>query len=153
MSSSVMLISLPPVITYLGATKAANNTLTGGRAAFIGQLYFDMTLLNSIRTMTPYSANRQPVTQNGADFLFMQGANGDDPIVRYAFVGQTAQDGIFAWIRLGINPTRNQAVNPAAFLGPNGGVMNPTGPVAQMNRGGGGGARPFGQQASETEEK
>src|SRR3954469_4809551 len=31
-------------IVYLGATKQANNTITGGRAAHVGQLYFDQSL-------------------------------------------------------------------------------------------------------------
>jgi hypothetical protein len=86
------------------------------------------------------------VTKNTADFLFMQGANGDDPIVRYALVGQTLTDGMFAWIRFGINTQANKAVNPAAFWTPNGGVMNPTGPISQITGGGfGGGFGGFGR--------
>lgn len=72
------------------------------------------------------------VTKNTADMLFMQGANGDDPIMRYALVGNTLADGAFAWIRFGINTGANLAVNPAAFWTSSGGVMNPKGPVAQM---------------------
>jgi hypothetical protein len=123
----------------MGATKQANNTITGGRAAHIGQIYFDQPLLKSIDTFTPYNKNKMAVTQNTADFLFMQGANGDDPIVRYAMVGKTAADGMFAWIRFGVNANSNKAVSPAAFWTASGGVMNPSGPVAQMNRPGGGG--------------
>ena len=76
------------------------------------------------------------VTQNTADFLFMQGANGDDPIVRYAMVSNNLADGVFAWIRFGINQQANKAVNPAAWWTANGGVMNPKGPVAQLTGGG-----------------
>jgi hypothetical protein len=69
------------------------------------------------------------VTQNTADFLFMQGANGDDPIVRYALVGKTVEEGLFAWIRFGVNTQANKPVSPAAWWTENGGVMNPNGPV------------------------
>jgi hypothetical protein len=77
------------------------------------------------------------ITLNTQDFLFMQGANGDDPIVRYALVGQDLSQGLFAWIRFGINQQASKAVNPAAYWTENGGVMNPKGPV-----GGGGGGFP-----------
>ncbi|KAK4121217.1 Intradiol ring-cleavage dioxygenase-like protein [Parathielavia appendiculata] len=126
-------------IVYLGATKQPNNTITGGRAAHIGQLYFDQSLITAANQVAPYSTNRMRVTQNTADFLFMQGANGDDPIVRYALVGNRLEDGLFAWIRFGINQQANKPVNPAAFWTDKGGVMNPSGPVAQLPGGGGGG--------------
>jgi len=123
-------------IVYLGATKQANNTITGGRAAHVGQLYFDQPFLTAIDKVAPYSSNKMKVTQNTADFLFMQGANGDDPIVRYAMVSNNLADGVFAWIRFGINQQANKAVNPAAWWTANGGVMNPKGPVAQLTGGG-----------------
>ncbi|KAK3326916.1 Intradiol ring-cleavage dioxygenase [Cercophora scortea] len=119
-------------IVYLGATKQPNNTITGGKAAHIGQLYFDQSLIASIDTVAPYSTNKNKILKNTADFLFMQGANGDDPIVRYALVGKTLSEGVFAWIRFGINQNANKAVNPAAFMTDKGGVMNPKGPVALL---------------------
>ncbi|KAK0629518.1 Intradiol ring-cleavage dioxygenase [Bombardia bombarda] len=123
-------------IVYLGATKQPNNTVTGGKASHIGQLYFDQTLIAEIDKNTPYSKNKNKIMQNTADFLFMQGANGDDPIVRYALVGKTLSEGVFAWIRFGVNTAANKAVNPAAFMTDKGGVMNPTGPVSQIPKGG-----------------
>ncbi|KAB5581141.1 Intradiol ring-cleavage dioxygenase-like protein [Coniochaeta sp. 2T2.1] len=129
-------------IVYLGATKQANNTITGGRAAHVGQIYFDQSLLTNVDKVTPYNTNKMAVTKNTADMLFMQGANGDDPIVRYALVGNTLADGVFAWIRFGVNTQNNLKVNPAAFWTPNGGVMNPTGPISQLGGGGGFGGWP-----------
>ncbi|KAK3933874.1 Intradiol ring-cleavage dioxygenase [Diplogelasinospora grovesii] len=143
-------------IVYLGATKQPNNTITGGRAAHVGQLYFDQPFLTAVNQVTPYNTNKMAITQNTADFLFMQGANGDDPIVRYALVGNTLSDGVFAWIRFGINQNANKAVSPAAFIGPNGGVMNPNGPVAQMQKGGfgfGGGAKKPATEEARSEEE
>jgi protocatechuate 3,4-dioxygenase beta subunit len=143
-------------IVYLGATKNANNTITGGRASFIGQIYFDMSLLDTIRAIPPYTQNKMAVTRNGVDMLFNMGANGGDPIVRYAQVGSTLNDGLFAWIRFGINPSKNTALNPAAFRGPDGvAIMNPTGPIAKMTGGGGFGGgfpgfgRPGGKKRAE----
>ncbi|CAK7230017.1 hypothetical protein SCUCBS95973_007431 [Sporothrix curviconia] len=124
-------------IVYLGATKQPNNTVTGGKAAHVGQLYFDQPLLAAIDQVHPYDKNTMTVLANTADFLFQQGANGDDPIARYVLVGDKLADGMIAWIRYGINTGNNLAVSPAAFMTPDGGVMNPDGPVAQMNKAGG----------------
>jgi len=90
------------------------------------------------------------ITQNVNDFLFRQGANGDDPIVRYSFVGSKLEDGLFGWIRFGINQNTNRKVNPAAFMTEKGGVMNPTGPVAALT---GGGARPWGKREEVEDEE
>ncbi|EJT69775.1 hypothetical protein GGTG_12658 [Gaeumannomyces tritici R3-111a-1] len=122
-------------IVYLGATKLANNTLSGGRAAHVGQLYFDQSLVTATTQVRPYSSNRMAVTPNVRDFLFMMGANGDDPIVRYALVGDKLEDGIFAWMRFGLRQNADLRVNPAAFWTANGGKMNPSGPVAKPGGG------------------
>ncbi|KAL2145833.1 hypothetical protein VTI28DRAFT_6130 [Corynascus sepedonium] len=124
-------------IVYLEATQDANNTITGGRAAHVGQLYFDQTLIAEADKVTPYNTNTMTVVPNQNDFLFQMGANGDDPIVRYALVGENLEDGLFAWIRFGIDQAANLPVNPAAFWTENGGVMNPTGPISQLPPGGG----------------
>ncbi|CAK7235785.1 hypothetical protein SBRCBS47491_009413 [Sporothrix bragantina] len=124
-------------IVYLGATKQPNNTVTGGKAAHVGQLYFDQPLLAAIDKVHPYDKNTMTVLANTADMLFQQGANGDDPIARYVLVGDTLADGMIAWIRYGINTGNNLAVSPAAWMTPDGGVMNPNGPVAQLTKGGG----------------
>lgn len=139
-------------IVYLGGTKAANNTVINGKAAHVGQIYFDQSLITSADKLTPYNKNRMAVTLNTNDFLFRSGSNGDDPIVRYAMVGSKLEDGLFAWIRFGINQNTARTVNPAAFMTDKGGVMNPTGPVAQMNRGGGFGVPGFGTRPTAEEE-
>ncbi|KAI6481699.1 hypothetical protein MCOR13_010733 [Pyricularia oryzae] len=115
-----------------------NNTLSGGRAAHVGQLYFDQSLVTASSQAAPYNTNRMATTLNVRDFLFMQGANGDDPIVRYALVGDRLEDGLFAWIRFGVRGNANLPVNPAAFWTANGGVMNPTGPISKIGGGFGG---------------
>ena len=89
--------------------------------------------------MAPYNTNKMRVVPNVNDFLFMMGANGDDPIVNYAFVGDKMEDGVFGWIRFGINQARSENVSPAAWMTDKGGVMNPNGPVGKMNGGGMGG--------------
>lgn len=112
-------------MSHMGATRLPNNTITGGNIAHVGQLYFDQTLLDAVRQEWPYSANTHPVMRNAEDFLMAMGANGDDPVVRYTFVGDTLADGIFAWIRFGMDPSHDQPIRPAAYKDENGGHQLP----------------------------
>jgi hypothetical protein len=127
-----------PAIVYLDAVLQPNNTITGGRAAHIGQLYFDQSLIANVEGLTPYNQNTMQILPNTRDTLFMMGANGDDPILRYALVGDKLEDGLYAWIRYGVRTSNALRVNPAAYWTESGGVMNPTGPVALLTGGGGG---------------
>ncbi|KAK2010496.1 aromatic compound dioxygenase [Colletotrichum eremochloae] len=108
-------------IAHIGATKQPNNTITGGRVAHIGQMYFDQKLLDAVETLPPYSANHQAVTKNAQDVPMMMASNTDDPVVRYALVGRTLADGIYAWIRFGVDANANRPLNPAAWIDENGG--------------------------------
>jgi hypothetical protein len=117
----------------------ANGTITGGRVSHVGQVYFDQDLLTLVEGTPAYSINTQPQLRNDADFLFSMGtAGGDDPVVRYAFLGDSPEDGLFAWIRFGVDLTAQRTYNPAAYKDETGGHQNPTGPVQP----GGGGAMP-----------
>lgn len=147
-------ISSLTAIVYTGATKLPNNTITGGKAPHVGQIYFDQSLISEIDKFPPYNTNRNRIVPNVNDFLFIQGANGDDPIVRYSLVGKTLDEGVFAWIRFGINQQKALNVNPAAWWTANGGVMNPKGPVGQMTGGGGGWGFPgWGKKRAAKEEE
>ncbi|KAK2040017.1 aromatic compound dioxygenase, partial [Colletotrichum somersetense] len=63
-------------IAHIGATKLPNDTITGGRVAHIGQMYFDQKLLDAVEELPPYSANHQAVTRNAQDRL-MSAASSD----------------------------------------------------------------------------
>jgi len=124
-------------IVYLDAELQPNNTLTGGRAAHIGQIYFEQSLISTVDTFSPYNQNTMAVVPNAQDMLFQMGSNGDDPTLRYSLVGDTPEQGMYAWIRFGIDVQNSMPLNPAAYWTETGGVMNPTGPVGGGGFGGG----------------
>lgn len=105
----------------IGATKLENNTISGGHISHVGQMYFDQSLLQTVEKTEPYATNTQAWTQNADDFLFKMGAVNDDPVVYYVLVGDTIEEGIFAWIRFGVDPTAERQANPAAYKDENGG--------------------------------
>jgi hypothetical protein len=65
-----------------------------------------------------------------------------DPFFQYALLGDSVEDGLFAWVTLGVDVSANHdsSVSYAATLTSSGGVVN-------ENTGGGGGPMPSGSGA------
>ncbi|CAI4214782.1 unnamed protein product [Parascedosporium putredinis] len=125
-------------MVHHGVTQNENGTITGGRVSHIGQMYVDDDLLDIVEKTSAYAINTQPWTRNDVDILFGMGtAGGDDPILRYAMLGDDIENGIFAWIRFGIDSSATRNYNPAAYKDETGGHQNPTGPVQPGGMGGG----------------
>jgi protocatechuate 3,4-dioxygenase beta subunit len=123
-------------------TVLANNTYSGGKAASVGQLFFDQDLLTEVEATSAYNVNKQPVTLNSADSIFAEEtASGFDPVMEYALLGDSVEDGVFAWISVGVDMTISKTVSGAATLTADGGVMNSSNGVSG---GGGGGNGPSG---------
>ncbi|KAK5660011.1 hypothetical protein OQA88_13479 [Cercophora sp. LCS_1] len=116
------------VMVHLGATKQPNGTITGGTVAHITQIYFDQSLITQVEKFPPYTLNQQNLTTNANDGLLKITTLSDDPFVRYVLLGNKIEDGIFSYIRLGIDPGAHYDVHPAAFRDSSGGHQNPAGP-------------------------
>ncbi|GAB9467052.1 hypothetical protein Gpo141_00004411 [Globisporangium polare] len=115
----------------------ANNTYAGGLASHVGQIFFDQDLITEVEATPNYVVNTQPLTTNAQDSIFIESAaSGFDPVVEYALLGDSVEDGIFSWISVGIDATLSQTIGAASTLTANGGVANSGG------AGGGGGAPP-----------
>jgi len=74
--------------------------------------------------VSPYNTNTQELTTNAEDSILAEEADTIDPFVQYVFLGDDVQDGIFAWISLGIDATEDSAITPAAYMTEDGGVAN-----------------------------
>ncbi|GAB9477947.1 hypothetical protein Gpo141_00015149, partial [Globisporangium polare] len=134
-------------IHVLGSRDGAvleNNTYSGGKAAHVGQVFFDQDLLTEVAATATYKVNTQTVTLNSADNILSESAaSGFDPIMEYALLGDAVEDGIFAWISVGVDMTISETVGAAATLTEDGGVMNASnglsgggGPSGSMGMGG-----------------
>lgn len=117
------------VMIHLGAKREANGTVTGGQIAHIGQLYFDQSLITEVERLAPYTLNQQNLTLNEKDGLLKITRLSDDPFFRYVKLGPRIQDGVFAYIRLGIDTSASWSVSPAAYRDKDGGHQNLTGPM------------------------
>ncbi|KAM7184891.1 intradiol ring-cleavage dioxygenase-like protein [Naviculisporaceae sp. PSN 640] len=118
------------VMIHLGATRFPNGTIgTSGRVAHIAQLYFDQALITGVEKAHPYTLNQQNLTANANDGLLKITNLTDDPFVRYVMLGDRMEDGLFSYIRLGIDTSAGYKVVPAAWKDENGGHQNPAGPM------------------------
>lgn len=111
-----------------------NNTITGGTTtAHVGQIFLDQDLISEYEAVEPYASNTQSHVMNSEDDILAGEAAEIDPFVEYVLLGETIEEGIFAWISMGLNASASYTVSAAASYGENGGVEN-----ADSGMGGGG---------------
>ncbi|KAK4246552.1 Intradiol ring-cleavage dioxygenase [Corynascus novoguineensis] len=118
------------VMVHANATVQANQTLgLDNYASHVGQAFFDQTLISAVEATEPYASNAQPLTTNEQDFIMEQesGTDGVDPVMEYTLLGDSIEDGLFAWLAFGIDTSRSEAVVPAVYLEEGGGRPNPNG--------------------------
>jgi len=114
-------------------TVRVNNTLLSANtsaqvhASHVGQLFFDQDLISEVEATAPYSTNTQDMTLNSDDSILAQEADTTDPFVEYFLLGNTVEDGILAWISIGMDPTEDKEVSNAATYYEGGGVANSNG--------------------------
>ncbi|KAJ4150378.1 hypothetical protein LMH87_011130 [Akanthomyces muscarius] len=107
------------VLTHPHATPLPNNTIIDERASHVGQMYFDQDLVDRVEQLAPYNTNHQPVTSNAED-EFLQGdlEAGGYPYLQYQLVGDKLEDGLLAWLNLGVNGTEDKVVDPITTYHP-----------------------------------
>jgi len=93
-------------------------------ASHVGQIFFDQDLISQVEEGFPYTLNHQNLTLNSADDILASEANSTDPFIEYVMLGSRIEDGILAWISIGIDPTKDYNVSAAATIHENGGVTN-----------------------------
>ncbi|KAE8881913.1 hypothetical protein PF005_g15831 [Phytophthora fragariae] len=113
------------VLGSYNGTVLKNNTYSGGVGAHVGQLFFDQALISEVEAAGVYATNTQEITLNANDNIYNQSAaTGFDPIMEYALLGDTVDDGIFAWISVGVDMTLAKSVSAASTITAKGGVAN-----------------------------
>lgn len=112
-------------------TIRTNGTILGSNgtthASHVGQLFFDQDLISQVEATEPYASNTQDITLNSEDSILGEEADSMDPFVQYLFIGDKIEDGILAWIRIGIDSSADNEINSAATMYKDGGVANENG--------------------------
>ncbi|KAF1353011.1 extracellular dioxygenase-like protein [Lizonia empirigonia] len=127
------------VLAHINSTiNAKNDTLTGGHISHVGQLFFDQKLITDAESVEPYVSNTQELMLNADDGIFSQEAATSDPVLNYVYLGDSVEDGVFAWVTVGIDPGVVTTPRAAVSFGEGG----------ANSGGGGGGGGPGGQPPS-----
>ncbi|KAH8674127.1 Intradiol ring-cleavage dioxygenase [Xylariales sp. PMI_506] len=116
------------LLSHTNATVEPNGTISVWNApvAHIGQLFWPDDLRAEVETTYPYTANTQALTTNDEDmWSIVQADSTYDPIPQYLYLGDSIEDGLFAWIQIGINAsadyTDNDYYGIAGYLDAEGG--------------------------------
>ena len=106
------------LIATVSPTVTAQNTLTGGHVAHVGQVFFDASLASTIYATAPYNSNMQPAMQNKDDDIMQaeSAGAGVDPVMRYVWLGNTPSQGLLAWSVVGINTAATYNAHAAGTL-------------------------------------
>lgn len=93
------------VMAHINATVLANDTITGGSIAHVGQIFYDQDLLDAVEATYPYTLNTIARTPNADDSILASETEGSDsdPLVEYALLGDDVTDGVFGWITIAVN--------------------------------------------------
>lgn len=103
------------VLTHKGLPKGTPPDASGAQyveATHNGRIFFDQDLIKRVESTAPYNINRQALTLNKDDIVLTLEADKTDPFMRYSFIGDRVEDGIVAWISVGIDP---QALHPLKY--------------------------------------
>ncbi|KAI9930669.1 hypothetical protein ASPWEDRAFT_106723 [Aspergillus wentii DTO 134E9] len=116
------------VVAHMNATLMSNNTLTGGYIPHIGQLFFDQDLISQVEATYPYNTSTVDITKNADDHVVQDETedSNSDPFFKYAYLGDSIEDGLFAWVTMGVNvsASHDSSASYAATLTSSGGVSN-----------------------------
>jgi len=113
------------LMVHLDPEVRENNTIVNLDVAHVGQMYFDDDLIAEVEQFEPYTTNKMLLTPNANDFILAQEAAVTDPLSEYVLLGDSVEEGIFAWYSFGINTTLVRKVSAAATLYETGGESNP----------------------------
>ncbi|KAI1497925.1 Intradiol ring-cleavage dioxygenase [Biscogniauxia marginata] len=122
------------LLAHTNASVQSNGTISvwGAPVAHIGQLFWPEDLRAEIEATEPYTSNTQSLTTNNDDMWSILAADENfDPIPQFVYLGDSIEDGLFAWIQIGINAsadyTDDDYYSIAAYLDAEGGHAQPGG--------------------------
>lgn len=133
------------LLAHMNVTVQPNNTITAtNNITHIGQLFWNEELRSAVEAVYPYTTNTQAVTSNADDMWdIVQAGTTYDPFPEYTYLGDTVEDGLFAWIQIGINTTANYIdddyYSVAAYYQADGGHENEDSAIGGGSGGMGGG--------------
>ncbi|KAK1450281.1 hypothetical protein CPAR01_05673 [Colletotrichum paranaense] len=116
------------LLSHTNATLMPNGTISVWNApvSHIGQVFWPESIRSAVEELYPYNTNTQDVTSNADDmWSILQADASYDPFPQFVYLSDDLQDGLFAWIQIGVNAsadyTDDDYYNIAGYLDEDGG--------------------------------
>lgn len=116
------------LLSHTNATLMPNGTISVWNApvSHIGQVFWPESIRSAVEELYPYNTNEQGVTSNADDmWSILQADASYDPFPQFVYLSDDLQDGLFAWIQIGVNAsadyTDDDYYNIAGYLDEDGG--------------------------------
>ncbi|KAK7223057.1 hypothetical protein V2G26_011060 [Clonostachys chloroleuca] len=96
------------ILAHINGTLSPNGTIQVWDApmAHNGQLFWPEDLRDEVEATYPYTLNTQSITTNDEDmWTIVQADESYDPFPQFVYLGDSIEDGLFAWIQIGLNAT------------------------------------------------
>ncbi|GIZ46974.1 hypothetical protein CKM354_001007600 [Cercospora kikuchii] len=145
------------LLSHMNVSVLPNNTLLvgSGSVTHIGQLFWNEVLRTAVEETEYYTTNTQAVTSNAEDmWSVLQADSSYDPFPEFVYLGDSIEDGLFAWKQIGLNTsadwTEDDYYSTAAYLQADGGHANADSGFVGGGGGGGNGTMPSGAAPSGT---
>lgn len=124
------------MVAHLNATVLANNTLTGGSVAHVGQLFWDQALIDLVEASYPYNTNTISITENADDRVFSTETEDttSDPVFEYVYIGDDLSDGVFGWVTVAVNTSATYDPNYSFVWTASGSIAESGGTVTVNKR-------------------
>ncbi|KAI1142130.1 aromatic compound dioxygenase [Hypoxylon sp. FL0543] len=141
------------LLAHTNAQVMPNGTISVWNApvSHIGQLFWPDDLRAEVEETYPYNTNTVALTTNDEDMWSVLQADASyDPFPQYVYLGDSIEDGLFAWIQIGINGSADYSEDEyygvAAYIDAEGGhsTGNSVGPGGNGTGPGGNGTFPSG---------
>ncbi|KAI1325408.1 Intradiol ring-cleavage dioxygenase [Xylariaceae sp. FL0255] len=128
------------LLAHTNASVESNGTISvwGSAVAHIGQLFWPEDLREEVEANEPYASNTQELTTNNEDMWSVLQADANfDPFPQYIYLGDSIEDGLFAWIQIGINGSADYSTDSyygvAAYWDADGGHATSSGGIPSGN--------------------
>ncbi|TGJ79259.1 hypothetical protein E0Z10_g9507 [Xylaria hypoxylon] len=139
------------LLAHTNASVKSNGTISvyGAPVSHIGQLFWPEELRVEVEATAPYNQNTGELTTNDEDmWSILQADESFDPIPQFIYLGDSIEDGLFAWIQIGINSSADYTTDDyygvAAYFDEDGGHSTGTGAGGPPGGPGGNGTAPTG---------
>ncbi|CAM1504706.1 Fc.00g022970.m01.CDS01 [Cosmosporella sp. VM-42] len=96
------------IMTHINSTIQGDDTIVSDHATYVGQLFFDQAIIDETEALPNYRDNSRSFIKNKDDILLQKALKSSDPVFSWTRLKEH-ENGVLAWIPLGVNMSNVQS--------------------------------------------